>query len=88
LQPGISGWFVPVENSNELAGGIIKAYQNPDQSKEFAKNARIKINSFGMEEISNIHSQLYKLIHANKNNSHWINHKIVDAEINRQIGSN
>jgi glycosyltransferase involved in cell wall biosynthesis len=88
LQPGISGWFVPVENSNELAGGIIQAYQNPEQSKEFAKNARIKVTSFGIEEIANIHAQLYKLIHVNRNSSHWTNHKYVDEEINRQIGSN
>jgi glycosyltransferase involved in cell wall biosynthesis len=87
LQPGVSGWFVPVENSSELAAGIIKAVQNPDKSKEFAKIAKIKVDSFGMEEIARLHTRLYKLIRANKDRNNWINHQYADEEINRQIGS-
>jgi glycosyltransferase involved in cell wall biosynthesis len=87
LQPGVSGWFVPVENSSELADGIINAVQNPDQSKEFAKIAKIKVDSFGMEEIARLHTRLYKLIRANKDRNNWINHQYADEEITRQIGS-
>ncbi len=88
LQPGISGWFVPAENSKELAGGIIKAYQNPGQSKEHSKNARISVNSFGIDEIAKTHMHLYQLLQENKYKSNWINHKIVDVAVNREIRNN
>ncbi len=87
LESGVSGWLVPAENSGELAGGIIAAYQNPGQSKELAKNARLKVNSFGIEEIAQIHMHLYQLIHANKNKSNWKNHKIMDAVVYREISN-
>ena len=59
LQPGISAWFVPVDNAEALAEGIIEAYQKPDLSREFAIQGRQRVQSFRIDHIAKLHEQLY-----------------------------
>jgi glycosyltransferase involved in cell wall biosynthesis len=85
LQPGVSAWFVTAEDSGELARGVIKAHQNPEQNKEFARNAFARLSKFRIEQIAIIHEQLYQLVYLNKKTTRWLNHRKADALINNLL---
>lgn len=85
LQPGVSAWFVPAEDTVKLAKRVIEAYQKPEQSKELAKNAFQRISLFRIEQIAKVHEMLYRFIHAHRNNTSWMAHKEMDSQLNDLI---
>ncbi len=87
LQHGISAWFVPSEDPNALANGVIECYQNQQRSKEFAEIASGRVNLFRIDEIAKIHQQVYQFFYNCKNTGGWLNHKNLDNRIHDLLGN-
>jgi len=85
LQPGKSAWFVPVENKDELAQGMITAYQNLERNIEFSQKASENVKLFEIEHIAKKHEMLYQFIQLNKRAINRHNHKNTDSQIDHLI---
>lgn len=85
LQADQSAWSVPAEDTEALAQAIRGAYQNPDQAKEFAKQARRNIDAFGIDEVARRHELLYQLVIEQRTSRSWWNHRKLDASLNEAL---
>ena len=51
--------LVPVENTTDLANGVIELLNNPDLALKLGRQARVDVNKFSAQEAANSISEIY-----------------------------
>jgi len=66
LRDGENAWLVPVEDPRALAMALLAALHSPDLSRDYARQARIDVQAFGIEAVAARHELLYQEVLARK----------------------